>query len=80
MYSVLHVDDSVPATEYTRDAYATVLGNVRALVDKASPSFFIVSVESGGRINWSVAGEATIAVGRQCPVLEITCAFGDGPF
>jgi hypothetical protein len=25
-------------TEYTRDAYATVLGDVRALVDKASPN------------------------------------------
>jgi hypothetical protein len=55
----------VHKTEYTRDAYATVLGDIRALVDKASPSFFILSVESGARINWAVAGEAAITVGPE---------------
>ena len=52
-------------TEYTRDANATVLGDVRALVDKASPNFFIFSVQSAARINWAVAGEVTIAVARR---------------
>jgi hypothetical protein len=45
MYSVWKVDASAHKTEYTRDAYATVLGNVRALADKASPNFFIFSAE-----------------------------------
>jgi hypothetical protein len=33
----LYTGAATVQTEYARDAYATVLGDVRALVDKASP-------------------------------------------
>jgi hypothetical protein len=63
VYSVWNVDAPLRETEYTRDAYATVLGDFHALVDKASLNFFILSVEGGARINCAVAGEAEITVG-----------------
>jgi hypothetical protein len=44
VYSVRNVAAPVHKTEYTRDAYATVLGDVLALVDKASPNFFIFEI------------------------------------
>ena len=67
LYSVRTVDMPVQDRIHA-DAYATLLGDVRAHVDnKESPSFFIVSVESGARINRPVAGEAAITVGRRKP-------------
>jgi hypothetical protein len=38
VYSVSCVGASTCQTEYTRDAYATVLGDVRAPLGKASPT------------------------------------------